>query len=84
MQVVNYSDFRHRLKTHLDNVTNNNDTLIVPRGGENSVVIISLTEYNSIMETIHLLRTDKNRTRLTEALERAEKGISESHDLIEE
>lgn len=81
MQVVNYSEFRNSLKTHLDNVTENNDTLIVPRGTEKSVVIISLEEYNSIQETLHLLRSEKNRTRLMDALERANKGISEKHDL---
>ncbi|MDR6570154.1 antitoxin YefM [Chitinophaga ginsengisegetis] len=84
MQVVNYSDFRHKMKAHLDNVSDNHDVLIVPRGNERSVVIISLEEYNSIQETLHLMRSEKNRTRLMEALERANNGNGEKHDLIEE
>jgi antitoxin YefM len=84
MQVLNYSEFRQHLKSHLDNVTENQDTLIVPRGDDKSVVIISLDEYNSIQETLHLTRSEKNRTRLKEALDRVNNGISEEHDLIED
>jgi len=84
MQVVNYSEFRQQLKAHLDNVTENHDTLIVPRGGDKSVVIISLEEYNSILETLHLMKSEKNRTRLMEAIERANNGISEDHELIDD
>lgn len=83
MEVINYSEFRQSLKTHLDNVTDNYDTLIVPRGEDKGVVIISLAEWNSIQETLHLLKSDKNRARLTEALNRAEEGIKEDHDLID-
>jgi antitoxin YefM len=83
MKVISYSDFRQSLKTHLDNVTNNYDTLIVPRGDDKGVVIISLAEWNSIQETLHLLRSDKNRTRLMEALKRSEGNIREEHDLID-
>ncbi|RFM35479.1 type II toxin-antitoxin system Phd/YefM family antitoxin [Chitinophaga silvisoli] len=84
MQVVNYSEFRQQLKAHLDNVTENHDTLIVPRGGDKSVVIISLEEYNSILETLHLMKSEKNRIRLMEAIERANNGISEDHELIDD
>ncbi len=83
MEVVNYSEFRHSLKAHLDNVTDNYDTLIVPRGEDKGVVIISLAEWNSIQETLHLLKSEKNRDRLMEALNRADKGTKEEHDLID-
>ncbi|RPD39204.1 type II toxin-antitoxin system Phd/YefM family antitoxin [Chitinophaga barathri] len=83
MEVINYSEFRQSLKAHLDNVTDNHDTLIVPRGEDKGVVIISLVEWNSIQETLHLMRSDKNRARLTEALNRADEGISEDHQLID-
>lgn len=84
MKIVNYSDFRTSLKTHLDNVIADHDTLFVPRGnGEESVVVMSLSEYNSLKETLHLLRSSKNRARLLESIERTENGQSEKHDLIE-
>lgn len=84
MEVVNYTEFRQSLKMYLDNVTRNHDTLIVPRSDGESVVIISLDEYNSYQETLHLMKTEKNRTRLTEALKRAEEDNHNEHDLIEE
>lgn len=65
------------MKAHLDNVSDNHDVLIVPHGNERSVVIISLEEYNSIQETLYLIRSEKNRTRLMEALERADNCISD-------
>lgn len=77
MQVVNFNEFRHKMNAHLDNVSDNRDVLIVSCGNERSVVIISLEEYNSIQETFYLMRSEKNRTRLMQALERANSGISE-------
>lgn len=84
MQVVNYSEFRQQLKAHLDNVTDNHDTLIVPRGGDKSVVIISLEDYNALIETLHLTKSEKNRDRLMEAMKRANDGINEDHQLIDD
>lgn len=84
MKIVNYSDFRAGLKNYLDTVIADHDTIFVPRGsGEESVVVMSLAEYNSIKETLHLLRSSKNRARLQDAIERTEKGEFEKHDLTE-
>jgi antitoxin YefM len=83
MNVVNYSDFRGSLKKYLDAVTNDHDTLIVPRANDKSVVIISLDEYNSLTETMYLIKSEANRARLQEALIRADQGIQESHELID-
>ncbi|MVT09776.1 type II toxin-antitoxin system Phd/YefM family antitoxin [Chitinophaga tropicalis] len=82
MQVVTYSEFRKGLKSHLDDVTQNNETLIVPRGkSEDSVVVISLNDYNAMMETLHLMKSTKNRERLFDALKRADADEYESHEL---
>lgn len=81
MHVVNFREFRQSLKKHLDAVTDNHDILIIPRGGSDSVVVLSLDEYNSITETAYLNRSDANRKRLMEALERSGKGQFEEHKL---
>ncbi|MBO9154564.1 type II toxin-antitoxin system Phd/YefM family antitoxin [Chitinophaga sp. GCM10012297] len=67
----------------MGNINDNSDTLIVPRGSRQGVVIISLAEWNSIQETLRLLKSDENRARLTEALKRADDGIKEDHELID-
>ena len=74
MIAANYSEFRTGLKQFLDNVENNNETLIIKRGKGNGTVMISLKEYNSIMETLHLLSSKANAERLFESIEQMKKG----------
>ncbi|WP_460915087.1 type II toxin-antitoxin system Phd/YefM family antitoxin [Spirosoma areae] len=84
MQVVNYTEFRRSMKAKLDQVSDDGDTVIINRSENKNVVLISLREYNSLKETLHLLSSEKNRNRLMSAVERANRGQFESHDLIED
>jgi antitoxin YefM len=84
MIAANYTEFRTRLKNYLDNVENNNETLIIKRGSGKGTVLISLDEYNSIMETLHLLSSKKNAKRLFESIEQMKTGNRVKHSLIEE
>lgn len=84
MIVANYTEFRTGLKNYLDNVENNNETLIIKRGSGKGTVLISLVEYNSIMETLHLLSSKKNANRLFESIGQMKTGKSAKHSLIEE
>ena len=84
MIVANYTEFRTGLKNYLDNVENNNETLIIKRGSGKGTVLISLDEYNSIMETLHLLSSKKNAKRLFESIEQMKTGKRGKHSLIEE
>ena len=83
MQVVNYSEFRRSMKAKLDQVSDDGDTVIVSRSENKNVVLISLREYNSLKETLHLLSSEKNRDRLMSAVDRANRGEYEIRDLIE-
>jgi antitoxin YefM len=84
MIAANYTEFRTGLKNYLDNVENNNETLIIKRGSGKGTVLISLDEYNSIMETLHLLSSKKNAKRLFESIEQMKTGNKVKHSLIEE
>jgi len=84
MIAANYSEFRNELKNYLDNVEFNNETLIIKRGSGKGTVLISLDEYNSIMETLHLLSSKKNARRLFESIEQMKTGKRARHKLIEE
>ena len=55
MRTSNYTDFRKNLKKHLDSVVIDNDPLIISRGDNTAVVVLSLEEYNSIMETEYIM-----------------------------
>ena len=74
MIAANFSEFRTKLKKYLDNVEDNNETLIVKRKSGKGTVVISLDEYNSIMETVHLLSSKKNADRLYESIRQMKKG----------
>jgi antitoxin YefM len=84
MIAANYSEFRKELKDYLDSVENNHETLIIKRGTGKGTVVISLEEYNSIMETLHLLSSQKNAQRLYESINQMKSGNTTQHDLIEE
>jgi len=84
VQVVNYTEFRKNLKSVLDKTIDNHEVVIVSRSNDNDVVLISLKQYNSWMETLFLLRSERNRSRLLESMANIEKGNIQAHDLIEE
>ena len=57
MRTANYSELRANMKHYLDAVIRDNDPLIVHRQGAESVVVISLEDYNALMETEYLMRS---------------------------
>ena len=74
MIAANYSEFRTKLKKYLDSVEDDNETLIIKRKSGKGTVLISLDEYNSLMETIHLLSSRKNADRLYESIQQMKTG----------
>jgi antitoxin YefM len=84
MIAANFSEFRTNLKNYLDNVEDNNETLIVKRKTGKGTVMISLDEYNSIMETVHLLSSKTNADRLYESIRQMKNGEKVTKSLIEE
>ena len=83
MIATNYSEFRISLKKFLDEVEDNNETLVIKRGTGRGSVMISLDEYNSLMETVHLLSSRKNADRLYESIQQMREGNTVEKDLIE-
>lgn len=83
MLTTTLSDFRRDIKRYLDNVTNDFETLIINRGKDTGVVIMSLDEYNSLNATQHELSSKLNESRLDSALEKLRKGKTFQKDLIE-
>jgi antitoxin YefM len=69
MIAANFSEFRIGLKKYLDSVEDDNETIIIKRKSGKGMVLISLTEYNSIMETMHFLSAKKNADRLFEDIQ---------------
>ncbi len=70
MITTTLSDFRKDIKTYFKKITENFETLIINRGKDSGVVIISLDEYNSLMATRHELSSASNEKRLDAAIEK--------------
>ena len=84
MLTTTISEFRRDIKKYLDKVTENFDTLIINRGKDSGVVIMSLDEYNSLNATYHELSSKTNEKRLDAAIKKIKKGDSFIKELIEQ
>ena len=83
MLTATISDFRKDIKRYLDRVTENFETLIINRGKDSGVVIMSLDEYNSLNATQHELSSKANERRLDSAIEKLKNGNTFQKELIE-
>ena len=68
MDVVTYSDARANLKDVMDRVVNDHTHVVVTRQKAGSVVMVSLDDWNSMEETLHLLSSPKNADRLRQSI----------------
>ncbi len=84
MLTTTLSDFRKDIKRYFDRVTQNFETLIINRGKDNGIVIMSLSEYNSLSATSHELSSKKNEERLDSAIKKLQESKTFSKKLIEE
>jgi antitoxin YefM len=83
MDVMSYSDTRARLKEVMDRVVADRAPVVVSRQKAESVVMVSLSDWNSIEETLHLLSAEANRNRLAAAIRQLDGGKGMARDLIE-
>jgi antitoxin YefM len=84
MLTTTLSDFRKDIKRYFDNVTQNVETLIINRGKDNGIVIMSLAEYNSLCATQHEMSSKVNERRLDSSIEKLKSGNSTIKNLMEE
>lgn len=75
MNTTTIRDLRANMKTYFDSLEENKDILLVPRnGGKEAIVIMTLSEYNSIKETEYLLSSSANRRVMEKAIAELEGG----------
>ena len=74
MRIVSFSEARNGLKAVLDNVINDADCTIISRRDAPAAVIMSMDSYNSLMETVHLLKSPANVDHLRESIKQYREG----------
>ncbi len=84
MIAVDFTEFSTELKKYFNKVEDNQETLVIKRKSGKGVVVISLDEYNSIMETVHLLSSKANTDSLYESIQQMKNGETINHPLIDD
>ncbi|KVX07146.1 type II toxin-antitoxin system prevent-host-death family antitoxin [Alcaligenes nematophilus] len=74
MKIISFSEARNSLKAVLDGVVDDASTTIITRRDAEDAVVMSLDYYNSLMETVHLLRSPANAEHLSRSIEQYRAG----------
>lgn len=74
MRTANFSDFRSNLKSYFDSVIDDSETVIINRGKDTGVVLISLDEYNAIKETEYIMSSPELVKRIKEGKKEIQEG----------
>lgn len=83
MLAVNYSNLRNNMKSYMDKVTDDYETIIITRKNTKNIVMISEETYNNMLENMHLLENQANYNWLMESKRQLEEGNVSTHELIE-
>jgi antitoxin YefM len=83
MKAISYTAARQNLAKTMENVCRDHDPIIVTRKSTDSVVIMSLEDYESLAETAYLLRSPKNTRRLIESIVQLEDGKGSERELLD-
>jgi antitoxin YefM len=81
MDAITYSAARANLASTMDRVCNDHEALIITRNGDQSVVMLSLEDFQALEETAYLLRNSANAKRLLSAATQLNAGKGVARDL---
>ncbi|MCL1834186.1 MAG: type II toxin-antitoxin system prevent-host-death family antitoxin [Leptospirales bacterium] len=84
MNAITYTDLRQNLKTYMDKVIQDNDPLIITRKNKKNVILISVDEYNSLIETNYLLSNEANAEHLKKSIAQHKSGKTKLRELFDE
>ncbi|MBE9066030.1 type II toxin-antitoxin system prevent-host-death family antitoxin [Leptolyngbya cf. ectocarpi LEGE 11479] len=84
MNIVTFSEARNKLKTILDRVVNDMDYTVITRRDADDAVVMSLEYFNSLLETVHLLKSPANAAHLERSIAQYKQGRVTEKELIDE
>jgi len=84
MKTLNFSQTRQNLASTFDFVVENSMPVTVTRQNKEPVVILSMKDYQSMIETAYLMQSEANAKRLNRSIAQLEAGLGKKRELIEE
>ena len=83
MKTMTYSESRAHYAETLNAVVDDREEVVITRAGHEPVVMVALSDYESLKETAYLLRSPENARRLLASIDRLEHGGGIERDLVE-
>ncbi len=84
MRVVSFTEARNGLKGVLDQVVNDANCTVITRRDAEDAVVMSLDYYNSLIETVYLLKSPENAEHLRKSIEQFQQGMVQEKELLSE
>ena len=84
MKIVTFSEARNKLKAILDGVVNDADYTIITRRDADDAVVMSLEYFNSLLETVYLLKSPANAAHLERSISQYKQGQVTEQNLLDE
>lgn len=84
MKVVTFTEARNKLKSVLDRVIDDADYTVITRRDADDAVVMSLDYFNSLLETVHLLKSPANVAHLERSIAQYRQGQVTEKDLLDE
>jgi antitoxin YefM len=84
MKTATITDFRQKMKEHLDEIQGNQDILVLTGPKKKDFVVLTLETFNAMEETAHLLSTSANTKRLMESIAQDKSGKARVRKLFTE
>ena len=82
MNILTFSEARASLKTVMDNVCKDHTPTVISRVSGEHIVMLSLADFNSMKETMYLLSSPNNASRLMESIAQLKAGKAQVRELI--
>lgn len=82
MNVMSYSDARASLRQTIDKVCEDHTPTVITSQKSDAVVMISLADYNSMQETLHLVSSPANARRLHQSIAQLRAGGAKPRGLL--
>jgi antitoxin YefM len=83
MQLTNFSNARNQLKQVIDQFVDDADFTVIARRDAQDAVVMSLDTFNSLMETLHLMKSSASAKHLKKAITQYRKGQTKSKVLVD-